>query len=101
MWIDAIFINQGDIKEKNHQVRHMAEIYNLSTYVISWLGKGSDDVKCLFRSMTQSYKKSLTTHSQRLHPDDWDRLKTMYWPFSMWNTGLDCGLCPKYAKLAC
>ncbi|KAL8942667.1 MAG: hypothetical protein Q9216_001521 [Gyalolechia sp. 2 TL-2023] len=42
LWVDAICINQGDIKERNQQVRRMAEIYTLAEKVIVWLGPDAD-----------------------------------------------------------
>lgn len=38
-WVDAICINQGDIPERNKQVKRMATIYNLADRVVAWLGK--------------------------------------------------------------
>ena len=40
LWIDQICINQGNDKERNHQVRMMAEIYSQAIETIVWL---SDD----------------------------------------------------------
>ncbi|KAK3351911.1 heterokaryon incompatibility protein-domain-containing protein, partial [Neurospora tetraspora] len=45
IWIDAICINQDDLKERGHQVQSMAKIYAKASHVIVWLGKeaaGSD-----------------------------------------------------------
>jgi hypothetical protein len=41
LWIDAICINQEDIKERNTQVKRMASIYSLAHRVVVWLGLGS------------------------------------------------------------
>ena len=38
LWIDAICINQDSIKERNHQVQLMAQIYSLAKHVIIWPG---------------------------------------------------------------
>ena len=38
LWIDAICINQADVKEKSHQVSLMSEIYRRAEEVIIWLG---------------------------------------------------------------
>lgn len=38
-WIDAICINQSDVKERNRQVRIMDQIYFRAKCVIIWLGK--------------------------------------------------------------
>lgn len=38
IWIDAICINQANIKERNTQVSLMGEIYHLAIKVVAWLG---------------------------------------------------------------
>jgi len=38
LWIDAIYINQADVNERNHQVAQMQEIYAGAKEVIVWLG---------------------------------------------------------------
>jgi hypothetical protein len=38
LWVDALCIAQGDVQEKNHQVRQMAEIYREAESVIVWTG---------------------------------------------------------------
>jgi hypothetical protein len=48
MWIDAICINQADNKERNHQVRHMRQIYQGAKEVVVWLGEeGSKAMKTI------------------------------------------------------
>lgn len=37
-WIDAICVNQQDLKERGHQVKRMADIYRLANRVVVWLG---------------------------------------------------------------
>lgn len=39
-WVDAICINQGDIPERNTQVKRMANIYKSAYRVAAWLGRG-------------------------------------------------------------
>lgn len=39
LWADQICINQSDIREKNHQVRLMSDIYARADRVIIWLGE--------------------------------------------------------------
>jgi hypothetical protein len=41
LWIDAIFIDQDDIPEKNHQVEMMSTIYGQASGVCIWLGEGN------------------------------------------------------------
>jgi hypothetical protein len=45
VWIDAICVNQGDLKERGYQIGCMARIYGKAKCVIVWLGSpaaGSD-----------------------------------------------------------
>ncbi|KAI1634908.1 HET-domain-containing protein [Biscogniauxia mediterranea] len=37
-WVDAICINQEDVKEKSHQIPRMSQIYQSCLQVIVWLG---------------------------------------------------------------
>jgi hypothetical protein len=39
LWIDAICIDQTSVKEKNHQVPLMGDVYQKSSDVILWLGE--------------------------------------------------------------
>lgn len=43
LWIDAICINQGDIPEKNDQVRSMIDVYRQARRGIVWLGDVQDE----------------------------------------------------------
>jgi Heterokaryon incompatibility protein (HET) len=50
LWIDAICINQEDVKERNHQVSRMASIYSQANAVVVWLGQpdeGGDGKSCV------------------------------------------------------
>ena len=38
LWVDALCIDQENFDERNHQVRHMAEIYKRAHQVLAWLG---------------------------------------------------------------
>ncbi|KAH8894696.1 hypothetical protein GQ53DRAFT_643223, partial [Thozetella sp. PMI_491] len=38
VWVDALCINQKDVKEKNYVVRRMVDIYSKAERVISYLG---------------------------------------------------------------
>jgi hypothetical protein len=43
IWIDAICIDQGNTKEKEHQIPLIAEIYAKARRVVVWLGEAEDD----------------------------------------------------------
>ena len=44
LWIDAICIDQRDVRERNHQVQQMADIYASSKLVLMWAGHVSGDL---------------------------------------------------------
>jgi hypothetical protein len=43
IWIDAICIDQGNISERGHQVKQMADIYSCANSVLAWLGPDVSD----------------------------------------------------------
>ncbi|KAL2040278.1 hypothetical protein N7G274_007181 [Stereocaulon virgatum] len=43
LWIDAICVNQQDLKERGHQVERMADVYRNADQVLVWLGPESDN----------------------------------------------------------
>lgn len=43
LWIDAICIDQQDLKEKSHQVGIMGKIYKQASSVLVFIGPGTDD----------------------------------------------------------
>ena len=42
LWIDAICIDQGNILERNHQVKRIGSIYEGASKVLIWLGPQKD-----------------------------------------------------------
>jgi hypothetical protein len=59
IWIDALCINQQDVRERNMQVGNMREIYSKADHVLIWLGEhfsGGPASKNMF-----SFIKSLET----------------------------------------
>jgi hypothetical protein len=45
LWVDAICINQKNLRERNEQVPKMDRIYGKASGVCVWLGEGSEDSK--------------------------------------------------------
>lgn len=43
LWVDAICINQKDLKERERQVQSMAKVYAKATRVVVWLGEATLD----------------------------------------------------------
>ncbi|KAH0538169.1 hypothetical protein FGG08_005227 [Glutinoglossum americanum] len=48
LWVDAIRIDQYDIKERNHQVNHMKTIFENAFRVVIYLGESTDSSDRLF-----------------------------------------------------
>lgn len=45
IWIDAVCIDQNNLKERGHQVQQMSKIYREAERVLFWLGPGTEDTK--------------------------------------------------------
>jgi len=43
LWVDAICINQNDMKEKSRQILKMRTVYGNASEVVAWLGEEVDD----------------------------------------------------------
>ncbi|MCJ1457088.1 hypothetical protein MMC28_007454 [Mycoblastus sanguinarius] len=43
LWLDSLCIDQGNVLEKNHQVRLMKAIYSKAASVFVWLGEPTED----------------------------------------------------------
>lgn len=42
LWVDAVYIDQGNDKERGHQVKQMGSIYSRADRVIFWLGPSTE-----------------------------------------------------------
>jgi hypothetical protein len=42
LWVDALCINQSDVRERSHQVKQMSMIYKSASQVVVWLGEWPD-----------------------------------------------------------
>ena len=60
IWIDAICINQNDVKERNQQVRIMDHIYVEAEEVIAWLG---DDPLGVTRALMEQTQDNMAISS--------------------------------------
>jgi hypothetical protein len=58
LWVDAICIDQSNLKERGHQVNQMRNIYSKADRVLIWLGPATDDTDTLFDSLKQLEKQS-------------------------------------------
>lgn len=57
-WIDAVCINQLDLKEKTRQVRMMAEIYKCAWRVFAWLGLADETTDMVVDHLNKIGKKA-------------------------------------------
>lgn len=51
IWIDAIFINQSHVQERNQQVSLVGDIYQNARQVFIWLYEEADDSHLVFEQM--------------------------------------------------
>jgi len=58
LWVDAICINQQDIKERGHQVGIMRNVYANATKVLVWLGEESEEVGVQIQWTARPHKQS-------------------------------------------
>lgn len=61
IWIDALCIDQSNIKERNHQVGQMGKIYSMANNVVVWLGDNAD-LAALFRTAAHSFPADVDFH---------------------------------------
>lgn len=59
LWIDAICIDQGNKKERGHQVEQMSKIYSEAERVIFWLGSGTVETDMLMESLQLLQRESI------------------------------------------
>ncbi|XP_014557713.1 hypothetical protein COCVIDRAFT_74268, partial [Bipolaris victoriae FI3] len=75
LWVDAICIDQGNEKERGHQVQQMCKIYSHAEEVIIWLGQPTAETNVLMDSLRELEGYSLA-HAHR----HWDLAKwTEFW----------------------
>ncbi|MCJ1398988.1 hypothetical protein MMC11_002190 [Xylographa trunciseda] len=51
LWIDALSIDQANMRERSHQVQQMGLIYKSAACVLAWLGEASDDSDIALETM--------------------------------------------------
>jgi hypothetical protein len=59
LWIDAISIDQGNLKERGHQVQQMGNIYSHAHQVIFWLGPATHEINVLMSSLRRLEEESI------------------------------------------
>jgi len=48
-WIDALCIDQSNVRERNHQISLMSNIYSAALGVVAWIGRAADGSDEVFR----------------------------------------------------
>jgi ankyrin repeat protein len=92
LWIDAVCIDQGDDKEKGHQVQQMGDIYQKAELVIVWLGTGtqdSDDLMDFLRTLplkaeVPSASQLVPRHVQVRYSETMEKLLDRPWFRRIW-----------------
>lgn len=76
LWIDAICIDQSNMKERGHQVQQMGAIYQHASRVIFWLGEGTLKTSILMKSLTLLEAESRKVACSSWKPTDerWNSL---------------------------
>jgi hypothetical protein len=73
LWVDAVCINQGDPREKGHQVKQMGNIYKGAEEVLIWLGPSDDNIASLLKHI--SWVDAKATEAQAMGSnEDWTSL---------------------------
>ncbi|KAI3395435.1 hypothetical protein diail_1298 [Diaporthe ilicicola] len=70
LWVDAICIDQGNAKERTHQVRQMARIYESADAVILWLGQATYATNVALDSLRQLEEESKKVACRRWRRTD-------------------------------
>jgi hypothetical protein len=87
LWVDALCIDQSNIKERGHQVDCMGEIYKKADNVIIWLGYVSGAGAVMLKFAIDIFKDELPLHAFR----KWSRQDTRWqhqWKQSEASVGL-------------
>ncbi|KAH8742386.1 heterokaryon incompatibility protein-domain-containing protein [Hyaloscypha finlandica] len=89
LWIDALCIDQQNVDERNHQVRHMSAIYSSAHRVLVWLGQGTDQGADALRTIAsinlelERYDHSHPNSVRHSAQVPWDHIRHMcrnsYW----------------------
>ncbi|KAI6335200.1 hypothetical protein MCOR29_000356 [Pyricularia oryzae] len=65
LWVDAICINQQDVRERGHQVGQMTLTYQNADRVLIWLGPGSKHTDAILSWMNDSDQRVIVRRDYR------------------------------------
>ncbi|KAE8447515.1 hypothetical protein EG329_010645 [Mollisiaceae sp. DMI_Dod_QoI] len=74
LWVDGLCIDQGNDREKGHQVQQMGNIYRCAERVVIWLGIGTDETDMLMDTIKRfegerNRLNSSTNYWRDIRPD--------------------------------
>ena len=84
LWVDSVCINQGNQKEKGHQVKQMGDVYKGAEEVIVWLGPSDDDIASLIESINWIDGRALGAEALGSKAD-WTSLCSWYKKERFWS----------------
>ena len=95
LWVDAICIDQNNGIERNHQVKHMGDIYKEADKVIIWLGLFADDSDLLFEwmeNLSDAMRSILINRNEwKSLVQFWMDLRPDFWPGTLTKTRAEHG----------
>ena len=77
IWIDAVCIDQSNIRERNDQVRVMDEIYTRAETVVAWLGHEDESADC--SHVPEAVASELKYWDEEYHIRYFDLVNRPYW----------------------
>lgn len=86
LWIDALCIDQGNVNERNVQVRRMKEIYEQAAFVIIWLGEEADESDLAMKAMRSfawDMIREFYADTEQFAKNSLDPLATLFTPTSL------------------
>jgi hypothetical protein len=101
IWIDAVCINQENVREKEQQIPLMGEIYANAHEVYIWLGKGSSATERAMAYLAEGGLKRyypVLTHSDVDHPVR-SRLLSALWNCHVHRYSAKSGKVPGYLNI--
>ncbi|PMD37540.1 HET-domain-containing protein [Hyaloscypha variabilis F] len=77
LWIDAICIDQMNVREKNHQVQLMRDIYKKARRTLIWLGRGTEKIRQGFAIIPKLIHASKEKWSMTECMLDWELISNL------------------------
>ncbi|KAN0099506.1 HET domain containing protein [Hyaloscypha variabilis] len=77
LWIDAICIDQMGVREKNHQVQLMRDIYKKARRTLIWLGRGTEKIRQGFAIIPKLIHASKEKWSMTECMLDWELISNL------------------------